>query len=658
MTEAYAVELIDPNPYQPRLAEDAEHVAQLAESLHAVGLLQTPLARPHPVRAGRFQLAFGHSRLAAWRLAFPGQPFPLALRDLSDRQLSDLAAEENSRRRNLSAIETARAIARRMADFGLTQLEAGAPFGYQSQGAVSNLLRLLKLPEPVQQRVAAGELPERAARALVPVAEWRPELAVKLAKQASGGDPDNRAERVLEDIGDAYQRYGTFLPTHRADDWLWPLEWPRTPLPSGTADPAEIPDCNGCRSHVKSDGRHYCLRKACYDIKHALWRKHLLAQAAGKTGVPTVSRGERVKVVYDGNWDNRAQTRAAKALKAKHPSLRLVALDHAGHNLAGLTGSPMVGIATVDERALDKFLEESKGKPVKGPAPKGETAAQRARRVNGEREQAEERWQERCLFHRARADVLWMLDRAAEICAEQTVAAGGLLAWAASKAVSTYNSPWANEINLRRRALRELAQVSDVPRPGEYYPAPATAALDRARRHYIAYAVITEFAAGQTPPSVLYSTFPKVRDEAARIALKSFGVALPDGWDAPPIHRTHYNCWTCGAFAGNDRGFTKAEKKLGWVAMLALAPGKVSVADAPGPDAKLAGAYCPVHAVDARAKLLDAPLADVLAGRPQPAKPNGSLDKHVRGNARPLRPAPKPSRAPKPRRPAAAGKAR
>ncbi len=667
MAETFPVELIDSNPYQPRLDEDAVHVAGLAESLRAVGMLQTPLARPHPERAGRVQLAFGHSRLAAWRIAFPGQPFPLETRELTDRQMSDLAAEENSRRKNLSAIETARAIARRMKDFGLTQLEAGAPFGYQSQGAVSNLLRLLKLPEPVQMRVAEGLLPERAARALVPVAEWRPELAVKIAKDAGAGDPDQRAEHVMESIGDAYHRHGIYLATGRTDDAMWPLEWPQKPIASGASDPAEVPDCNGCRFHVKSDGRHYCLRKACHDIKHTLWRKHQLDVAVAKTGIPTAAKGEKVKVVYEGGWDSRAQARAAKALKAKHPSLRLAALDHSGYNLAGLTGSGLVGIVTVDEKALNKFLEENKGKAVKGPAPKGETAAQRARRVNGEREQAEERWQERCLFHRARADVLWMLDRAAQIVADKTIAAGGLLAWAASKAVSAYNSPWANEINVHRNDLRGAAQVSDVRRMGEYYPAPVTAEVDRARRHYIAYAVITEFAAGAQPPSVLYSTYPKVRDEAARIALKTFGVALPAGWDAPPIHHTHYNCWECGAFAGNDRGFTQAEKKLGWVAFVELSSGKVTVADSPGPDSKLAGCFCPVHAGEARAKLLGQPLAKVLASESRaPAKPNG---KYVHGHAakakpapRPLRPAPKPSQKrptrKKARQPAAAARGR
>src|SRR5687767_10843203 len=109
---------IHPNPWQTRLAEDPEHIAGLAESIRDVGLLQTPLARLTPA-GGVAELAFGHSRLAAWKVAKPGEAFPLEIRALSDRQMSDLAAEENSRRKNLSAIETAKAIQKRIADFGL-----------------------------------------------------------------------------------------------------------------------------------------------------------------------------------------------------------------------------------------------------------------------------------------------------------------------------------------------------------------------------------------------------------------------------------------------------------------------------------------------------------------------------------------------------------
>ncbi len=157
--ELVPLELIDSNPWQGRLDEDAVHVKALAEDIAENTLLQPGLGRRVN---GRVQIAFAHSRLAAFKFLDEsfgtrgnGQAgdtfalFPVILRELTDRQMSDYAAAENAKRKNLTAIETAQAIQKRIADFGLTQLEAGRPFGYTSQGAVANLLRLLELPPAV-----------------------------------------------------------------------------------------------------------------------------------------------------------------------------------------------------------------------------------------------------------------------------------------------------------------------------------------------------------------------------------------------------------------------------------------------------------------------------------------------------------------------------
>jgi ParB family transcriptional regulator, chromosome partitioning protein len=171
-TQTIAVAQIKANPYQARLADDPEHIQGIADSIRTDGLLQTPLARRIN---GHYELAFGHSRLAAWQIAKPGEPFPLEVRELTDRQMSDAAASENGRRKNLSAIETATAIERRIRDFKLSQLEAAKPFGYTSQGGVSNLLRLLKLPETVRAMVQDGRAVELIRRALVKIPKLRPE---------------------------------------------------------------------------------------------------------------------------------------------------------------------------------------------------------------------------------------------------------------------------------------------------------------------------------------------------------------------------------------------------------------------------------------------------------------------------------------------------
>src|SRR5512147_2516521 len=95
---------IDPNPFQVRLTEDRPHVEALAEDIAANGLLQCPLGRAHPEQPERVQLAFGHSRLAAYVILASQHPevadwerLPVDVRDLTDRQMSDYAASENAR---------------------------------------------------------------------------------------------------------------------------------------------------------------------------------------------------------------------------------------------------------------------------------------------------------------------------------------------------------------------------------------------------------------------------------------------------------------------------------------------------------------------------------------------------------------------------------
>src|SRR3990172_290827 len=86
-----SLDLIDPNPYQPRQAEDPAVVAEIAESIQRHGLMQVPTARA--AEGGRYQLAFGHTRLAAVRLN--GEPrMPLIIRDLSGLQMFELGGAE------------------------------------------------------------------------------------------------------------------------------------------------------------------------------------------------------------------------------------------------------------------------------------------------------------------------------------------------------------------------------------------------------------------------------------------------------------------------------------------------------------------------------------------------------------------------------------
>ena len=132
------------------------------------------------------QLAFGHSRWWAFTVlakgvgeVFPGlggdsdlvidadyQKMPLRLVQLDDRAMSDHAATENAQRKNITPLEEAFALYRRVNDLRMSQAEAGRPFGF-SNVQVSNKLRLLRLPEFVQDRLQSGELSETHGRALL-----------------------------------------------------------------------------------------------------------------------------------------------------------------------------------------------------------------------------------------------------------------------------------------------------------------------------------------------------------------------------------------------------------------------------------------------------------------------------------------------------------
>jgi ParB family chromosome partitioning protein len=119
------------NPYQTRTEEDPEVVQRLADSIAAEGMLQLPIGRPLPSDAFHVQLAFGHSRLAAHYL-LGRESMPVEVRELTDRQMAELAIRENRDRSDLSPIEEARAMFAYQRDFGATTDEVGALWGLEA----------------------------------------------------------------------------------------------------------------------------------------------------------------------------------------------------------------------------------------------------------------------------------------------------------------------------------------------------------------------------------------------------------------------------------------------------------------------------------------------------------------------------------------------
>ena len=158
-----ALDLIKPNPRQPRRDFDEDALLALAESIRSRGLLQPVVVRP--LAGGTFELVAGERRLRAARLAGL-QLIPAVVRDAEDWERLDLALAENMARVDLNPIEEARACAMLVEDLGITKGEVGRRVG-KSRVAVSNLIRLLELPDEVLELIEGGSLSEGHGRAIL-----------------------------------------------------------------------------------------------------------------------------------------------------------------------------------------------------------------------------------------------------------------------------------------------------------------------------------------------------------------------------------------------------------------------------------------------------------------------------------------------------------
>lgn len=161
------ISAINPNPRQPRDVFDPEALAELVHSIKEIGLLQPVVVRP--LGEGRYELVAGERRLRA-STAAGMTAIPAIVRETADADLLRDALLENLHRADLNAIEEAAAYQQLLEDFGCTQEELATRIG-RSRPQVTNTLRLLKLPAPVQKRVAAGILSAGHAKALAGVSD-------------------------------------------------------------------------------------------------------------------------------------------------------------------------------------------------------------------------------------------------------------------------------------------------------------------------------------------------------------------------------------------------------------------------------------------------------------------------------------------------------
>jgi len=188
---------IVPNPRQPRTHFDADDLAELVHSVREFGVLQPVVVRTN--EDGQYELIMGERRTRAAREAGL-TAIPAIVRDTSDEHLLRDALLENLHRSQLNPLEEASAYQQLLEDFGITQEELATRIG-RSRPQISNTIRLLKLPVPVQQRVAAGVISAGHARAILVLddAESMQRLADKIVNE----DLSVRAAEAAAKQGDA-----------------------------------------------------------------------------------------------------------------------------------------------------------------------------------------------------------------------------------------------------------------------------------------------------------------------------------------------------------------------------------------------------------------------------------------------------------------------
>jgi ParB family chromosome partitioning protein len=187
------VELIKPNPTQPRTRFDSEALTGLASSIEASGVVQPLLVRPLP--DGSYELIAGERR---WRAAQQAglEKVPVIVRDSARAERLQLALIENVVREDLNPVDEARACAALVEELGLSKEELAQRIG-RSRPAVSNLIRLLDLPDEALELLESGELSEGHGKALL-AAEGN-DVRRRLARDAARGgwsvrETENRAK--------------------------------------------------------------------------------------------------------------------------------------------------------------------------------------------------------------------------------------------------------------------------------------------------------------------------------------------------------------------------------------------------------------------------------------------------------------------------------
>lgn len=221
---------IQPNSFQPRIKFDDRHLAELAASIKLAGLMQPIVVRP--ADGGKFELIAGERRWRACRMAGLAA-VPAIVREADDRNSAELALIENVQRTDLNPIERANAFRALMGKFSMTQSDVADRVGLD-RSSVANLLRLLELPQDIQNMISDGVLSAGHGKMLASVGDdaqrrdlveriMREHLSVRqtekavrdIAQRAKSGDDATATDGTESDanIRDLEAKLGEHLKT-------------------------------------------------------------------------------------------------------------------------------------------------------------------------------------------------------------------------------------------------------------------------------------------------------------------------------------------------------------------------------------------------------------------------------------------------------------
>lgn len=210
------MDLIEPNPFQPRMQFDSESLAELAESIKSLGLIQPITVRK--VAAGKYQIISGERRYRAAKMAGMDM-IPSYIRDASEQGMLEMAIVENIQRENLDPIEVAMSYQRLIDECSLTQEQMADRVG-KKRASVTNYLRLLKLPAKIQHDLKVGMISVGHAKVILGVEDTllqeqlcdavvREDLSVRALEQllAKGAKPaEKKKADIQQDLPENYYK--------------------------------------------------------------------------------------------------------------------------------------------------------------------------------------------------------------------------------------------------------------------------------------------------------------------------------------------------------------------------------------------------------------------------------------------------------------------